>query len=135
MLPYFLSAAGQDPPPKRIAPESRVAASCVRRTRGVEPPPKRTRRESITFLLGLRTICFLLVIKMLLGWSAKLRTCRAPVMRRQENFRTRGGGFIKPGCVGKNERFDARLRARGARGARSRQRPRAAKRTSARSEI
>jgi len=53
---------GAEPPPKRTAPRSAVAASVERTTcAGAEPPPKRTRRESVIRLLGLRTTgCFLL---------------------------------------------------------------------------
>src|ERR1700704_391911 len=64
-LRHFLRLAGAQPPPKRIAPESAVAASAERTSfAGAHPPPKRTRRGSATFLVDLRTVgCFLLFMR------------------------------------------------------------------------
>src|SRR5687767_3284473 len=57
---YLRRLAGALPAPKRIFPESRVAASAKRTTRGALPAPKRTRLASAIFLDGLRTTRFLL---------------------------------------------------------------------------
>ncbi|HEV2009307.1 MAG TPA: hypothetical protein VGQ88_11360, partial [Burkholderiales bacterium] len=70
---HFLRLAGALPLPKRIAPESAIAASAERTTfAGAIPEPKRTRRESAIFFVGLRTsgcfCCFLVMIYSWVGW-------------------------------------------------------------------
>jgi hypothetical protein len=77
--------AGAQPPPKRTAPESAVAASVERTTfAGAHPPPNRTRRESAIFFVGLRTTgCFLLFMSFSLR-ALVVNLDRAPLQRRRE---------------------------------------------------
>ena len=67
VAPYFLRLAGADPLPKRTLPESCVAVSAVRSTRGALPDPKRTRRGSAIFFEAGRTErCFFVDMRFLL---------------------------------------------------------------------